>query len=480
MTVTLTGSDLELADLLAVARRGEQVQIADSALEAMAEGRACADRVLERGDAVYGMTTGLGQHRRLRIAPEQVQLFNRQLIDNHRVGHGPLASEDVVRATMLRLANGFAKGTTGVRPQLAQRVVAALNAGERPPVRLLGSVGEADLAPGADLAHALFGDLPLQAKEGLALVNNNSFSTALAALSLSDASDLLDTITIAGAMDLEAFCANLSILHPAVGELRPYPGLIAELDGLRAALQGSVLWQPDVARNLQDPLSFRGIAQVGGAARDALRFALGQLAIELNAQHDNPIVLIGEDRVISAGNYESQALAAALDFVRIALAPVLTTCMERTTKLLQAPFSGLPSDLAEREGVTFGGMGAISWSLHALAAEARLLAQPVSFELATTTIEEGIGDRSTMAPLAARRLGEQVGLGRRIVAVELLCAAQAIELRRMRPLGAATGQAMAMVRELIGFAGAETPYPSDLEPLVALVGSGRLAALRPS
>ena len=133
--------------------------------------------------------------------------------------------------------------------------------------------------------------MPLQAKEGLALVNNSSFSTALAALALGDAGTLVESLTVAAALELEAFAANVSTLHPAVGETRPYPGLRTELHRLRAALEGSYLWSAGSARNLQDPLSYRAVVQVNGALRDALEFACRQLAIELNAHHDNPIVL---------------------------------------------------------------------------------------------------------------------------------------------------------------------------------------------
>ena len=183
-----------------------------------------------------------------------------------------------------------------------------------------------------------------------------------------------------------------------------------------------------------------------------------------------------EDRIISAGNYEALPVAAALDFLRIALAPLVTASLERAMKLLQTPLSGLPGGLSEHEGLQYGGLGAISWSAHALTAEARLLAQPVSFELATTTPEEGIGDRITMAPLAARRLVEQTALGHRIVAIELLCSAQALDLRAPERLGALTAPTYARVRELVPFAGSAVPYPADLEPLVALVRSGRVAA----
>ena len=475
MTVLIDGSSLTATELVAVARDEERIALAPGTVERMAESRDRVEQVLAHDAPVYGMTTGLGQHKRHRLAPDQVELFNRQLIDNHRIAHGDPAPGDVVRATMVRLANGFAKGTTGVRPVLAQRLITALNDEAPPVVRLLGSSGTADLAPLADLAHALFADVPLQAKEGLALVNNNAFSTGFATLALSDARNLVDTLSLAGALDMEAFGANVSILHEAVGELRPYPGLLTELGTLRRALAGSRLWQPGAARNLQDPLSYRGIAQVGGAARDALSFALGQLAVELNGHHDNPIVVPGEELIISAGNYEAIAMASALDFVRIALATSLTSALERAMKLLQTPLSDLPGGLSEREGLTFGGLGAISWSAHALTAEARLLAQPVSFELATTTPEEGIGDRITMAPLAARRLAEQVSLGRRVTAIELLCAAQAVQLRDAGPLGASTARALELVRSAVGFAGADQPYPSDLEGLVSLIASGALA-----
>ena len=484
MSIVVDGESLTLAAVCAVARDGERVVLGSGVAERMAQSRAVVERALARDDAIYGTTTGLGAHKRHRVAPADRLDWGRELLDGHRTGHGPDAPADVVRACMLRLLNGLAKGTTGVRPLLAERLLEALNRDVRPRVRVLGSAGMADLAPLGDLATALFGDVELQPKEALALVNNNSFATAFAALALSDAARLADTMTVTAALDLEAFAANLTILHPAVGQVRPYRGLQEELGRLRRALKGSYLWQPGAARNLQDPLSYRGVAQVQGATRDALGFARTQVAIELNAHHDNPLVLVGEDRVVSVGCYDVLPVAAALDLARIALAPALTAASERAQKLLQQPLSGLPGGLSSREGLRSGGLGAISWSSHALTAEARLLAAPVSFELATTTPEEGIADRITMAPLGARRLAEQVELGHRILAIGLLCASQAIDLRRPPSLGAVTAHAYEQVRALVPFAGAGTAYPADLEPLIGVVRSGaitaRLDALPPS
>jgi histidine ammonia-lyase len=475
VTVVVDGESLTLEQVRQVARGGEPVTLAAGVVQRMSTSRAVVERVLARDDAVYGMTTGLGADKRYRVALIDNVRFNHELIDNHRVGHGADAPTDVVRACMLRLLNGFAKGTVGVRPRLAERLVDALNRGLRPRVRLLGSCGEADLAPLADLAHELFGDAELQPKEALALVNNSSFSTGFSALAVWDASRLVESMTVTAALSLEAFAANLTILDPAVARTRPYAGVQAELNGLRDALQGSYLWERGAARNLQDPLSYRSVVQVQGATRDALAFTRAQLAIELNAHHDNPIVLAGEDRILSVGCYDVLPMVAALDFLRIALAPSLTATTERAVKLLQAPLSGLPGGLSQREGLGFGGLGAISWSAHALTAEARLLAQPVSFELATTTPEEGIGDRITMAPLAARRLAEQVGLGHRILAIGLVCSAQALDLRKPPRLGTVTARVRGQVRARVQFAGPGVPYPADLEPVTDLVRSGVVA-----
>ncbi len=474
MTVVVDGETLTLEQVVRVARAGEPVSFSADALERMRESRRLVERVVARGDPVYGLTTGVGVRKRIALAPDELDEFNRRLIENHRAASGPYVREEAVRATMLRLANGFAKGTAGVRPELAERIVAALNDGAAPSVRLLGSLGQADLAQLADLAHGLLHDFPPAPKEGLALLNNNAFSTALAALAVHDCERLLDALDVAAALDLEAFAGNVSILHPRVAETRPYPGLQASLDRLSALLAGSYLWTNGAARNLQDPLTFRCLPQVHGAARDTLSFVHGQLAIELNASQENPLLVPAEERIVSVANFDVLPLAAALDFLRIALAPVLTSANERLVKLLEHPFSGLPEGLAVERGLAEDSLAEFGIVGPALAAEARLLAQPVSFEVSTTTHAEGIEDRMTMAPLGARRTAEMVELGERIVAIELVVAAQAVELRGPLALGAGTRRALDLVRERIAFSGAGDPLPPDLEPVRDLVRSGRL------
>jgi histidine ammonia-lyase len=475
-TVLLDGRSLTVQQVVAVARGAERVELAPAAVERMRETRAVVERALARGDAVYGMTTGVGARKKVGVPAEEVEAFNRALVANHLVGAGPDAPAEVVRATMLRLLNALASGTPGARPEIADRLVAALNAGDHPRVRLLGSIGQADLPAMGDLAHGLFSGVELQAKEALALLNSNAFSTGTAALATADLERLLEALDVAGALDLEAFGANLTLLHPAIGEVRPYPGLVESLARLRGLLEGSSLWEPGAARNLQDPLSFRCLPQQHGALRDVLGYARAQLEIELNASQENPMIVPDEDGIVSVANFEILPLAAALDFLRIALAPVLTSAAERLLKLLQGPLTGLPDGLAPRQGLAENSLGEHGVTAQALTAEARLLAQPVSFEVVSSTHAEGIEDRMTMAPLAARRLAEMVELGEALVAVELVIGCQAVDLRRPERLGAGTRRAYERVREVVPFLDEGDALRPDLEPVRELIRTGALTA----
>ena len=475
MTVVLTGNDLTLDEVVRVARDGEQVAIAPDAIERMRVSRDLVERALARGDEVYGLTTGLGMRKRYGIESARMAAYSAGVVAAHQVGAGPVAPPDVVRAMALRMANGFAKATFGVRPELAERLVAALNHGETAEVRMLGSMGVGDLAPNADLAAGLLHETELAPKEPHGLVIGASFSTALAALALADAFRLADALDGVAALDFEAFAANLTILHPRAVEVRPYPGLRTAVERLRALLDGSGLWEAGAARNLQDPLSYRTTPHVHGALRDALEFTHRQVGIELNASQENPLNVVEEDRIVSVGNFELAPLAAALDFLRIALAPVLTSACERTLKLLQAPLSGLPEGLAERPGLAESALSELAISAQALTAEARLLAQPVSYELVSTTGAEGIEDRTTMAPLAGRRLAEMVALGERLAAISLVVAAQAVDLRGSAcRMGTGTTHAYRLVRERVPFVAAGDTIPADLEPVAELVREGAL------
>ncbi len=451
-----------------MARKGVRVQLDPATIDRMMRSRAVVERALDNGATVYGLTTGVASLKRVVVERSATDRFNRALVREHRVAQGPTAPPDVARAAILILANQLASGVPGARPLLAERLVACLNDGTVPAIRLLGSVGMSDLGLNADLATGVFDGIGLEAGEGLALLNHSAVSTALSALAVVDLGHLLGVADAVAALSLEGFVGNLSILDTAVGKTRPYPGLSQTIERLRSVLDGSYLWQPKAARNLQDPLTFRAIPQVHGGLRDALTYARAKLAVELNASQGNPLVVADEDRIISAANFDILPLAAAVDFLRIALAPVLTASAERTTKLLEAAWSGMESGLSPAK-TPEPGLGELDVAAAALAAEARLLAQPVSFEVSTTSIAEGIEDRLTMAPLAARRLREMVSLGERVIAIELLVAAQAAELRDVNPLGQGTGPLIQRLRERIPLFRSAEDFPVDLEPVVDLV-----------
>jgi histidine ammonia-lyase len=474
--ISLDGSSLTLEDLAAIAT-GEQAVLAPAARKRMEAARAVVEAAVRAETPVYGLTTGVADRKAVSLDADARRGFSQHLVKGHLMAQGPPAPPVVVRAAMACLVNAYAKGAAGVRPELADMILGALNDGLVPAVRSLGSVGVADLGPMADLADGLMtatGFAPSD-NEGLALINSNAFSTGWAAMALVEAERLLDTYDAAAALDLEAFAANPTSVDPVIAEMRPYPGIAATLARLRTLLEGSAFFEPGTARNLQDPLTFRCIPQLHGAARDALAYVHTTVETELNSAQNNPAVVIAEGRIASVGNFEVAALSAAMDFARIALAPVVSAAAERTVKLLQTPWSGLPAGLAAEPGTSEDALAEYAVASQALAAEARLLAHPVSFEIVSTSKADGIEDRTTMAPLAARRLADMVELGTRVAAVELLVAAQAVDLRRLPSLGRGTGEAHRSVRERVGFlAGGET-LPSDLEPLIQAVRSGVFA-----
>jgi histidine ammonia-lyase len=470
--IILTGEGLRIADVVSVARDGRAVRLSDDAVERMRRARAVVAGMIESGQTVYGLTTGVGALRGVVQAPEDAERYNHLTIQAHCTAHGPLLPDAVVRAAMAHRVNAFARGRSMVRPEVARAYVDALNERATLPVHSIGSVGQSDLPAMAEIARGLLErGLHLEQGEALAMLNANSLSVGHGALALFDAHNLLDAFHVIVGLSLEGFAANTSMLHPDVAAARPYHGLGDTIARLRQLLEGSYIWGPDSARNLQDPLSFRSAPQVLGAARDAFQFAERQLEVELNSSGDNPMLVPLEDRFISVGNFDITPVAAAIDFARIALGQVLTAACERAQKHLAEHFSGIATGLRAVDNPD-DARARIGGGAAALAAEARLLAGPVSLDLPTSTIAGGIEDHMTMAPLGVRRLAEMVSLGARLAAIELVVAAQAVDLRGVRPLGRGTGAAHASMRQMIPFVGPGEAPSNDLDALADWIGAG--------
>ncbi len=473
---------LSVADVVAVAVDRAPVFVTSEALERMNRSREVITQILQEADPVYGVTTGVGPQRNISVSEADQASFNRRLVLGHAVGYGEDAPESFVRAAMVVRAEGLGLGGAGARPALAEALAAALNAGVTPRVHLVGSVGQSDLAPLAEIARALIGEGPdavrfrqaglapleLEAREGLALVSANAFSLGIAALAVDRAWAALRALELAAALSFEGFVANVAALDPAVAERRPHPGLLAALAGVRQPLVGGALLSSRVkARNIQDPLCFRVVPQTHASPHEALCQAACIVETELRSMSDNPLVLADEERAISNGNHDATPVTVSVDHARLALAQAATIAVERVQKLLDSRFTDLPSGLRADPDRAEDGLAMFGHLAAAIGAEARLLAAPVCLELSTSSLAEGIEDRVSLASVAARRLHQLGGLVVHLAAVELVCAAQAVDLRSRRAdIGDGTAVAYNAVRETHPFVGVGGAPGEDFGPLV--------------
>ena len=414
-SVLLSGDGLTVDHVLAVARGRVRVELDSSALVRVRAAREVVDRVLASGEWVYGLNTGLGSLARHHIPLEDIAAFSFATVADQVSSYGRPTATDVVRAMMVSRVNGMLKAGVGVRRELIELLVALLNAHVHPIVRTVGSVGQGDLSEMADIGKVLIGrgwaeyegetlpgeqalaragiePIKLGPKEALGLISANGVTMGRGSLVLVDAADLIESMQIAAALSLEAFVANLSIIHPAAARARPHSGQATASARLRELLEGSDLWRPGAARNLQDPLSMRCVPQTHGAVYDALSVARGMMEIELNSAGDNPLVLVEEGVIVSVGNFDVTSLAMAFDYVRLGIAHAAQVANERVQKLLWQHFSGLPTGLARQDGLT-GGLRPLGRSFAALASEARFLANPVSLDYRGQLAEDGTAGR---------------------------------------------------------------------------------------
>jgi histidine ammonia-lyase len=515
-TVVLTGADLTIADVEAVARGGARVRIDRHARDRMDEARRVIDELVAAGDVVYGVTTGFGALASTFVAPADAERLQENLLMSHAAGVGEPFPRDVVRAMLLLRANTLALGHSGCRPLVVDRILALLEHGIHPVVPSQGSVGASgDLAPLAHLALPLIGrgevevdgrivpaavalrsaglePLRLEAKEGLALLNGTQMMSAIGALLLADADRLVRTATVAAAMSVEALLGTDVAFAAAYQLARPHPGQVAVAAELRHLLRDSGLQRAHHASShkVQDPYSLRCVPQVHGAVRDALDHLRRVLDIELNSATDNPLVfpgggVVGEEtaatgggRVISGGNFHGEPIALALDFAKLAIAE-LASISERRVALLVDPRlnGGLPAFLAADSGLE-SGMMIYQYTAAALVSENKVLVHPASADtIPTSANQEDHVSMGSIAALHARRVLANV---ERVVAIEALVAAQALDDRtRMLAAepGAGVATALARVRARVPHLDRDREPGPDLEAAKAIVRDGTLSDL---
>jgi histidine ammonia-lyase len=483
--IELSGTELTPADVVAVAREDAQVRLAPAAREAMERSADVVARLADRAEPAYGVSTGFGSLANVAIPVERREELQRALIRSHAAGMGPPVEREVVRAMMLLRARTLAMGYSGARPEVAEAILALLNAGVTPRVPEYGSLGASgDLAPLAHCALVLIGEgeviegdpaaiepLTLGPKEGLALINGTDGMLGMLVLACQDLRELLRVADITAAVSVEALLGTDRAFAADLIALRPQPGQAASAANLRKVLANS----PIVASHrygddrVQDAYSLRCAPQVNGAARDALAHAEQVALAELASAIDNPMVL-PDGRVESCGNFHGAPLAFALDHLALVVAEVGGIAERRTDRLLDTARShGLPPFLTEEAGVNSGFMIA-QYTQAALVSENRRLAHPASTgSLPTSAMQE---DHVSMGWSAARKLRTALRNLARILAVELTCAAHGLDLRAPLQPGPGGAAALAAVRERIGGPGPDRRLAPDLAAAEELVTSG--------
>jgi histidine ammonia-lyase len=498
--LALTGRDLSPGGVASIARDGVPVEIDADARERIEAAAAVVGRAAQSATPVYGVTTGLGSRVLESVDGAAAAEYSLRTLRGRATAVGePLAAE-LVRAAMAVRLNGLCAGGAGAGAPVADGLAALLNAGVHPRVPRSGSVGAADLCLLAHVGLALIGEgeaelagewLPaaqalhraglapvvLGPKDGLAICSSSAVSAGIAALTLVDAQDALEAAQVAAALSMEGFRANLSPLDPRVVAARPAPGQARAAAGLREMLAGGELFEDGAARRLQDPLSFRCASQIHGSMLAALELLAAAVAPELNGAADNPLVLTEDEEIVSTGNFHVPALALALDAVAIAVAQVATTVAERQARLKSSRLSGLPANLVTG-GATHSGFAPLSKTAQALKVEIRHLAAPLAIH--STVGADGVEDDSTSATQAALRLRDQLQRLRLLIAVELVVAAQAVELAAPERMGAGAAAALACVRELVAPLAEDRPLGPDVERLQdgALAGGRLIARVR--
>jgi histidine ammonia-lyase len=515
--IVLTGADLTVADVEAVARHGADAALDVHARERMQEARDVIEALVAEGSVVYGVNTGFGALASTIIEPADTARLQENLLMSHAAGVGAPLPRAVVRAMLLLRANTLALGHSGCRPLLVDRLLDLLRLGVHPVIPEQGSVGASgDLAPLAHLALPLIGrgqvelggavmpamiglreaglePLELGPKEGLALLNGTQLMGAIGALVLADADRLARTASVIAAMSVEALLGTDVAFAAAYQLARPHPGQVAVAAELRHLLRDSGLQtgHHGHAHKVQDPYSLRCIPQVHGAVRDTLDHLRRVLDIELNSATDNPLVFpgggvadagtiaTGGGRVISGGNFHGEPIAFALDFTTIAVAE-LGSISERRTALLVDPRlnGGLPPFLAASSGID-SGMMIHQYTAAALVSENKVLAHPASVDSIPTSANQE--DHVSMGAISARHARTVVGHVERILAIELVVAAQALELRLADSDGAAPGagvaEALARARARIRHLDGDREPGPDLQAATAIVHDGGLVDL---
>jgi histidine ammonia-lyase len=496
--IRLDGSSLTLDQLHAIASEGAPVTLAPDAARRVDAAREVVDRRAAGDQAVYGINTGFGALAETAIPRGELDTVQLNLLRSHASGVGEPLPVRAVRATMTLRANVLAKGLSGIRRSTLELLLEMLNRRVHPRVPSRGSVGASgDLAPLAHLALVLVGEglatvgdgsavlaghdalaaaglrpVTLGPKEGLALINGTQPSTAIAALVLRGAECLARSADIAAALSIDALRGSVRPFEERIHDARPHAGQLTSAGNIRRLLAGSAINKShEECGRVQDAYSLRCAAQVHGAARDALTFIRQTITTEANAATDNPMVFAADDDIVSGGNFHGAPVAIAADLEAIALAQLATISERRSDRLVNPQSSDLPAFLTKHSGLQSGYMMA-QVTAAALVSEIKTLAHPASVDTIPTSANRE--DHVSMSMGAALKAERALQLATRVLAVEILCACQAIDLLAPLTTSPPLQRAHACVRSLVPPLSTDRPPAPDIEAIADVIAGGSL------
>ncbi|OCT12752.1 histidine ammonia-lyase [Paenibacillus pectinilyticus] len=469
--VVLDGEQLIPALVAAVAYDNVSVELDEQALRRVIACRNMVEELVTTGQVVYGVTTGFGKFSDVHISPQDAAQLQVNLIRSHACAVGRPLPEPTVRALMLLRANALAKGHSGIRPETLQLLIDCINCGVHPVVPEQGSLGASgDLAPLSHLALVLMGEgealyqgerlpggkalaraglkpITLQAKEGLALINGTQIMTSIGTLALVHSQRLAKIADVIASLTVECLRGIPDAFAEEVHQVRPYPEQIGVAKNLRSLLQGSKLTTRQGEHRVQDAYSLRCLPQVHGATRQVLAYAQDKIAIEINAATDNPLLFVDKGLVISGGNFHGQPIAFAMDFLKIGMSELANISERRTERLVNPALSGgLPAFLSHNPGVGSGLM-ITQYVSASLVSENKVLAHPSSVDSIPSSANQE--DHVSMGTTAARHAAQVIDNVSKVLAIELICAAEAAEFIGVEGLAPATRVLYSKLRALV-------------------------------
>jgi histidine ammonia-lyase len=495
-TIVIDLDGMEIEHLVAVARHGASVQLSPATEQRIAEARALVEKWVREERRIYGVTTGFGALSDVAISPKDTRRLQENILMSHAAGVGNPLDAETVRAVMALRVKDFARGHSGIRLETARRLLDILNCGIVPVIPEKGSVGASgDLAPLAHLALVLIGKgeafwggrrlsgsealaacglKPIQPEsaEGLALVNGTQVMTAIGALAVHDAVRLAKLTDIAAAMSLEVLMGSRTEFNPKIHQVRPFPGQAAAAANMERITRNSeiISSHKDCSR-IQDAYTLRCSPQVHGASRDAIAYCRRVIETEMNSSTNNPLIFAESEEFLLGGNFHGQPVALAMDFMAMAVAELANISERRIERLVNPKLSGLPAFLVSDGGLNSGFMIA-QYTAAALVSENKVLAHPACVDSIPTSANKE--DHVSMGTISARKCRDIVGNAETVIAIELLCAAQALDLFTNLKPGEGTLAAYRVIRKTIPHLECDRELAPDIAAMRRLMQNGTI------